>query len=99
MPSSKATKSQAEDAVSPEKVFPHDPDADVIIRSSDSVDFRVRKTVLAEVSAFFKQMFSLPQEDCRNTSVSSSSNDSTRSAELPVIPVAEDEDELSLFLR
>lgn len=99
MPSSTAPKSPAEDAVSPGKVFPHDPDADVIIRSSDSVDFRVRKTILAEVSAFFKQMFSLPQEDYRDTSVLSSSKDSTRGAELPVIPVAEDEDELSLFLR
>ncbi|KZT68314.1 hypothetical protein DAEQUDRAFT_766485 [Daedalea quercina L-15889] len=35
--------------------------ADVILRSSDHVDFRVRQSILAEASPFFESMFSLPQ--------------------------------------
>ncbi|KAH9924414.1 uncharacterized protein B0H18DRAFT_1012086 [Fomitopsis serialis] len=35
--------------------------ADVILRSSDHVDFRVRQSILAESSPFFEAMFSLPQ--------------------------------------
>ncbi|TFY67243.1 hypothetical protein EVJ58_g1754 [Rhodofomes roseus] len=35
--------------------------ADVILRSSDHVDFRVRQSILAEASPFFEAMFSLPQ--------------------------------------
>jgi len=37
------------------------PDADVIIRSSDNVDFRVFKLVLSLASPFFTVMFGLPQ--------------------------------------
>jgi hypothetical protein len=37
------------------------PDADLIIRSSDLVDFRVHKSVLALTSPFFKDLLSLPQ--------------------------------------
>ncbi|EMD39269.1 hypothetical protein CERSUDRAFT_122690 [Gelatoporia subvermispora B] len=47
--------------------------ADVIIRSSDGVDFRVHRIVLAEASPVFEGMFSLPQgprsakdANCRN---------------------------------
>lgn len=75
-----------------------DPHADVIIRSSDSVDFRVRKAILSEVSAFFEDLFSLPQVD--TDSSSSLSNNSGPTVDgLPVIPVAENEKTLSLFLR
>ena len=35
--------------------------ADLIIQSSDSVKFRVHKSILASASQFFKDMFSLPQ--------------------------------------
>lgn len=35
--------------------------ADVILRSSDHVDFRVRQSILAEASPIFESMFSLPQ--------------------------------------
>lgn len=98
MPSKEAAESKKGDSTDQGKAFRHDPDADVIIRSSDSVDFRVRRTILAEVSAFFKQMFSLPQEESRITH-DSSSNGVQGAAELPVIPVAEDEKALSLFLR
>jgi hypothetical protein len=37
------------------------PDADLIIRSSDLVNFRVHKSVLALASPFFKDLLSLPQ--------------------------------------
>lgn len=37
------------------------PDADVILRSSDNVDFRVSKVHLSMASPFFKDMFALPQ--------------------------------------
>ncbi|KAA1476550.1 hypothetical protein DENSPDRAFT_785206, partial [Dentipellis sp. KUC8613] len=36
--------------------------ADVILRSSQSVDFRVRKANLSDASPFFETMFSLPQQ-------------------------------------
>ena len=35
--------------------------ADIILRSSDHVDFRVRQSILAEASPIFESMFSLPQ--------------------------------------
>ncbi|KAF8263764.1 hypothetical protein EI94DRAFT_1740187 [Lactarius quietus] len=37
------------------------PDADLILRSSDQVNFRVHKSLLAMSSPFFKQLLSLPQ--------------------------------------
>ena len=37
------------------------PDANIIIRSSERVDFRVHKSVLAVSSPFFKDLLSLPQ--------------------------------------
>ena len=37
------------------------PDADVILRSSDQVNFRVHKSLLAMSSLFFEDLFSLPQ--------------------------------------
>ncbi|KAI9441870.1 hypothetical protein H4582DRAFT_1849548 [Lactarius indigo] len=36
-------------------------DADIIVQSSDKVNFRVRKSVLAMASPFFKDLLSLPQ--------------------------------------
>ena len=37
------------------------PDANVILRSSDQVNFRVHKSVLATLSPFFEDLLSLPQ--------------------------------------
>ncbi|KAL6300864.1 hypothetical protein BKA93DRAFT_500708 [Sparassis latifolia] len=37
------------------------PTADIILRSSDRVDFRVKKAILSETSWFFDTMFTLPQ--------------------------------------
>ncbi|KZP24486.1 hypothetical protein FIBSPDRAFT_784810 [Athelia psychrophila] len=38
-----------------------DPKADIILRSSDNVDFRCHKLLLSMASTFFEGMFSLPQ--------------------------------------
>jgi len=40
---------------------PRDPDADIILRSSDGVQFRVRKSLLSQASPVFSDMFSVPQ--------------------------------------
>jgi hypothetical protein len=44
------------------------PDADLIVRSSDGVNFRVLKTILAEASPIFKTIFTLPRPDNNNDS-------------------------------
>lgn len=41
--------------------FDFDPDADLIIQSSDKLEFRVRKAILSLASPVFKDMFSFPQ--------------------------------------
>ena len=46
--------------MSPPKPFDV-PDANFIIQSSDNVNFRVHKSVLAMASPFFKDLLSLPQ--------------------------------------
>jgi hypothetical protein len=57
--------------------YPDLPSADVIVRSSDLVNFRVHRSVLVTSSPFFRDMFSLPQ----------SSSDTPD--ELPVVRVSE----------
>lgn len=69
----------------------NDSDADVILRSSDSLNFPVRKSILSEVSTFFKDMFSLPQAETVDASIGP--------VELDIVPVAEDRDALYLFIR
>ncbi|THH15192.1 hypothetical protein EW146_g5241 [Bondarzewia mesenterica] len=69
-----------------------DPGADIILRSSDDVDFRVHKLILSLWSPFFKDMFSLPQP-------SPTAIDNTTAGEIPVIPVTEDAETLDFMLR
>ncbi|KAI0043872.1 hypothetical protein FA95DRAFT_1497942, partial [Auriscalpium vulgare] len=45
------------------------PSADVILRSTDSVDFRMHKDILAMASPFFKDMFKLPQSPSTSSRV------------------------------
>jgi hypothetical protein len=61
--------------------------ADVILQSSDLVNFRVHRSVLATSSPFFRDMFSLPQP----------SNEVT-TRELPVVRVSEDAEVLSCLI-
>jgi hypothetical protein len=60
------------------------PDANLIIRSSDLVDFRVHKSVLAMASPFFKDLLSLPQP-----------SDSESVDGLPVVTFTEDAEVLN----
>ena len=61
------------------------PDAEVIIRSSDNVDFRVFKAFLSSVSDVFKDMFALPQGPADVTR-----DDEEMRHGLPVIRVTEE---------
>jgi hypothetical protein len=79
--------------VTPPKPFdPTSEDADVIIRSSDDVDFRVIRAFLAFSSPVFKAMFTLPQYE------GTSSLDETRQG-LPIIAVTENSTILYHLLR
>lgn len=63
-------------------------EGDVILRSSDDVDFHVYRAVLVLASPFFKSMFSLQQRSemqAENT--------------LPVVPISEDSMTVDLLLR
>jgi len=55
--------------------FDNNPDADIIVRTSDRVDFRVHKFILREVSPIFAHMVSLPP---------------TRESDADVVDVTED---------
>ncbi|KAI9457462.1 hypothetical protein BJY52DRAFT_1170750, partial [Lactarius psammicola] len=60
------------------------PDADVILQTSDLVNFRVRKSILATSSPFFGDLFSLPQ-----------SPDHKVINDLPVVHLSEDAEVLN----
>jgi hypothetical protein len=63
------------------------PDANIIIRSSDLVDFRVHKSVLALASPFFRDLLSLPQP-----------SDSESVDGLPMVELPEDSELLSCLV-
>ncbi len=63
------------------------PNADVILQSSDLVDFYVHRSVLIVSSPFFRDMFSLPQP----------SNDAVPNA-LPVVHLSEDAETLDSLI-
>ncbi|KAI6001105.1 hypothetical protein F5J12DRAFT_894724 [Pisolithus orientalis] len=67
--------------------------ADVILRSSDNVDFRVFKLFLSLASPFFETLFDLPQPS------EEMSTDVEIKDGLPVIPVSEDGKTLEPLLR
>lgn len=62
------------------------PDADLVLKSSDGVEFRVFKQILAQGSKFFQTMFTLPSE-------------SNTTTELPVIDLAENSQLISSLLQ
>lgn len=65
------------------------PDADIIVRSADAVDFRVHKTVLSVFSSVFGDMLSMPQpRTLRSLSKS-----------LPVADIPEDGPVVEVFVR
>lgn len=61
-------------------------DADVILRSSDDIDFRVYRCILSEASPFFKDLFTLPQPPQKET-------------DIPIIDVSEEAAILGTLLR
>jgi len=63
------------------------PDANLILRSSDLVDFRVHKSLLAMASPFFKDLLSLPQP-----------SDSEPVDGLPVVQLPEDAELLRILV-
>ena len=62
-------------------------DTNIVIRSSDSVNFKVHKHVLAVASPFFKDLLSLPQPP-----------DSESVGGLPVVQLSEDSELLSTLV-
>lgn len=80
------TQAQIDPKTSPSELFDV-PDANLIIRSSDSVDFRVHKPVLAMASSVFKDLFSLPQP-----------SDSKSDDDFPVVNLPEDSELLHCLL-
>ncbi|KAG1739360.1 hypothetical protein EDD22DRAFT_959386 [Suillus occidentalis] len=70
--------------------FDH-PEADIILQSSDSVNFRVFKLFLSLASPVFETMFKLPQPAV-------GANEDTKDS-LPVVPVQENSKTLDTFLR
>ena len=70
-------------AISPLEPF-RVPDANIVIRSSDLVDFRVHKSVLAMASPIFRDTLSLPQP-----------SDSEIVDGLPMIRISEDSELLN----
>lgn len=70
--------------------FDH-PDADVILRSIDNVNFRVFKLLLSISSPFFKDMFALPQ-------VPDGINSNETKGGLPIITVTEESKTLERLL-
>lgn len=69
-----------------------DEDADVIVRASDGVDFKMYRVILGKASPVFKSMFTLPQSP-------SVVDDRDFSDGLPVVEMAEDSHTLDILFR
>ncbi|CCM02328.1 uncharacterized protein FIBRA_04420 [Fibroporia radiculosa] len=61
-------------------------DADLVLRSSDAVDFRAHRCILSAASPFFRHMFTLPQA-------------ASPEPEIPVVDVSESQAVLETLLR
>ncbi|KAI0668885.1 hypothetical protein C8Q78DRAFT_1043500 [Trametes maxima] len=70
--------------------------ADIILRTSDKVDFRVQSAILLEASPFFADLLSPPQPA---TATTPASVDSDTGSSPSIIPVPEDSTTLDLLLR
>ncbi|KAJ3531736.1 hypothetical protein NM688_g7533 [Phlebia brevispora] len=68
-------------------------DADVVLRSSDSMDFRVHKLILSLASPVFATMFSIPQP------ITSRADTDLVGHELPSVDMSEDAETLEAVLR
>jgi hypothetical protein len=79
-------QAQINQTISPLEPF-RVPDANLVIRSSDLVDFRLHKSVLALVSPFFEDLLSIPQP-----------SDGEIVDGLPMIRISEDSELLSCLV-
>lgn len=81
----------------------NDATADVVLRTSDRVDFRVYKLLLCLVSTFFKDMFSLPHIGQGGPHIGPGGSDGGDRASgrffVPLIEVEEDAETLEQLLR
>ena len=77
------------------------PSADLILRSSDLVDFRVKKAILAEASSVLEDMFHLPSPPGpqRRSNPRSPSDGEAPGRGLPVVELTEDSQILEGLLR
>ncbi|KAL6300866.1 hypothetical protein BKA93DRAFT_500808 [Sparassis latifolia] len=78
------------------------PTADIILRSSDRVDFRVKKAILAETSTFFDTMFALPQPSLsvgEVTRIEADGSEADYKDGLAVIHITEDSRTIDCLLR
>ncbi|KAJ6581664.1 hypothetical protein B0H19DRAFT_1116226 [Mycena capillaripes] len=67
-----------------------DPSGDIIIRSSENVDFRMHKVLLSLVSPFFKDMFEVPQPTFDGEEKEKFQSDNIRDG-IPVISMYDDQ--------
>ena len=74
-----------------------DSKADIVLRSSDGIEFRVFRATLTQASPFFAGMFGLPQ--LPSPSTSSSQNGTNSGSPPPMVAVAEDSHTLNCLLR
>ena len=67
------------------------PNADIILRTADHVDFRLHSTILQEASTVFETLLSLPQPGTQS--------DNDAPASFPVIDIAESSSVLEALMR
>ncbi|TCD69437.1 hypothetical protein EIP91_007562 [Steccherinum ochraceum] len=78
----------------------NDDTADVVLRSSDAVDFYVHKIILSVASPFFKQMFSLHQPPSEHPANEDQGLTVTVSGSpVPVVPISEGSATMDYLLR
>ncbi|KAI0316090.1 hypothetical protein OF83DRAFT_1173226 [Amylostereum chailletii] len=76
-----------------------DADADVVLRSSDDVNFRVYKVILTKASPFFKELLALRQPEALPSPGADKDSDCGETYDgLPLIPFSETKTTLSLIL-
>ncbi|KAH9832634.1 uncharacterized protein C8Q71DRAFT_262268 [Rhodofomes roseus] len=68
----------------------NNPRADIILRTCDSVDYRVRSSILAEASSVFEDMFDIAKE---------APVEHPRRDGIPVVPITETSEVTNLLLR
>lgn len=75
------------------------PSADLILRTVDHIDFRVRRAILLEASSFFEDMFSLPSASGEIQENEGRVDLKYKESVVPVVPVAETSRTLENLLR